>query len=168
MPSITEDNLTFDFPTNWTAVKHDKLSFYRHQFQSTKVKAVDILAIDPQGRCWLIEIKDYRKGHQTSVAELAGVVAQKVRDTLAGPATARIRATGGDQQVALASMACSDFRVVLHMENQHLRSALFAQPISLVNVQQDLKRLVEVIDPQIQVVDVKGSAHLPWTVQDSS
>ncbi len=166
MPSITEDNLTFDFPAAWTAVKCDELLFYTKQFQHVlKAKAVDILAIEPGGCCWLIEVKDYRKGHQTSAIKLAEIVAQKVRDTLAGLATARVRATGSDQRVAQTGMTCSDLRVVLHMENPAVTSALFAQAIDPANVQSDLKRQVRAIDPRFQVVDAQSSVHLPWTVQ---
>ena len=166
MPSITERNLRFDFPAKWIAVKYDELSFYTRQFQHVSgAGAVDILAIEPAGCCWLIEAKDYRQGHQTSAVRLAAVVAQKVRDTLAGLATARVRATGGDQRVAQACMTCSDLRVVLHMENPTLASALFTRAINPANVQLALKPLVRAIDSRFQVVDTQNSVHLPWTVQ---
>ncbi len=164
MPLIIEGNLTFDFPPSWTALKYDRSQFYLNEFQHS-AKAVDILAIEPTACCWLIEIKDYRKGHKTSAVRLAGVVAQKVRDTLAGLATARVRATGNDQRVAQASMTCSDLRVVLHMENPAVTSILFSRAINPANVQSELRRKVGAIDSRFQVVDAQSCLHLPWTVQ---
>ncbi len=56
MPSITEGQLTFDFPNGWQVSKFDEWSFYRNQFQQAcgGTKAVDILAADPRTLLWHI------------------------------------------------------------------------------------------------------------------
>ena len=147
-------------------MKYDELLFYTTKFQHVfKAKAIDILAIEPNGCCWLIEVKDYRTGHQTSAVKLAEVIAQKARDSLAGLATARVRATGQEQRIAESSMTSSDLRVVLHMENPSVISALFTKTIDPADVQAALRPLVKSIDSRFQVVDSQTSVHLPWTVQ---
>ena len=166
MPSITEKNLTFDFPPTWIAVKYDKPPFYIKQYQPViNAKAVDILAIEPMVCCWFIEVKDYRQGHQTKIVEIANDVARKVRDTIAGLATARIRAAGDDKQVAQESMNCPEIRVVLHLETPTANSALRITPINPANVQDALKRLIRVIDPHLRAVNIGSSAQLPWQVR---
>lgn len=61
MPRITEGGLVFDFPQGWQAVHFDETAFHR-RFQKMQdgIKALDIIAIAPNGVCWLMEIKDYR------------------------------------------------------------------------------------------------------------
>lgn len=167
MPIIHEGNLTFDFPKDWLAEKYDGWSFYVHQFQQVcgGAKAIDILAVNWGICCWLIEVKDYRRGCQTTALSLADAVAQKVRDTLAGVASARIRATGNERQAADAGLKCANFRVVLHMEQPATVSAIFPSPINRANVLQRLKQLIKAVDPSPQVVDMRTSNSLPWTVK---
>jgi hypothetical protein len=166
VPQITEGNLTFDFPNGWLAEKYDGWSFYVGGFQQVcgGAKAVDILAVNSVTCCWLIEIKDYRLGCQTTALNLAEAVAQKVRDTLAGLATARVRATGIEQQSADAGLKCADFRAVLHLEQPATTSTLFPSPINRANVLQRLRQLIKAIDPNPQVVDMNDLQSLPWTV----
>jgi hypothetical protein len=166
MPSIEEGNLTFVFPKNWLAEKYDQWLFHVRDFQHVcgGAKAVDILAVNLAICCWLIEIKDYRPGCRTTALELADTVAAKVRDTLAGLATARVRAAGGEQRAAEASLDCANLRIVLHMEQPATTSVLFPALINRANVLQRLRQLIKAIDPSPQVVDMNSSQNLPWTV----
>ena len=166
MPTITEGKLTFDFPIGWIAEKYDDWVFHIGSFQNVcgGAKAIDILAVEPASCCWLIEVKDHRTGHQTSAVKLAEVVAQKVRDSLAGLATARVRATGVERLAADGGLDCPDLRVVLHLEQPAATSPLYRSAISRANVLQRLRQLVKPIDPHPLVVDLNGSQNLPWTV----
>ena len=109
MTEITEEALTFTFPSSWQVSKADEWSFYRNQFakrfdgvrlackkcnaevrcrecntvKTIGTKAVDILAIDSESVAWLIEVKDYRRHQRTKAINLADEIAVKVRDSLA-------------------------------------------------------------------------------------
>ena len=167
MPTITEGNLTFSFPACLDC----------REIRSTFVLHPGVPAC-PQGesgrhlggRTDYLLLADRDQGFSPGSPEptlltLRIKSLRKVRDTLAGLATARVRAIGRDQAVAHAGMTCGDLRIVLHMENPPLTSALFTQAISPANVQAELKRLIRAIDSHLQVVDIQTSAHLPWTVQ---
>jgi len=168
VPRIHEGNLIFDFPSDWLAEKYDQWSFHIHHFQQVcgGAKAIDILAVNTV-TCWLIEVKDYRRGCKTTALELADVVAQKVRDTLAGLASARVRGLGTERQAADACLKCADLRVVLHVEQPAAASAIFPSPINPANVLQRLRQLVKAVDPKPLVVDISASPkhQLPWAVK---
>ncbi len=53
---IVEDQLSFDFPAPWIALKFDHTAWYRETIK-TRVKAVDIVAFSGS-RHWWIEVKD--------------------------------------------------------------------------------------------------------------
>ena len=85
MTTITEGALTFSFPAGCQASKYDDWSFYSNQFQpvANGCKAIDILCVEGNVS-WLIEVKDYRWHPRTKAIDIAGELATKVRDTLAG------------------------------------------------------------------------------------
>ncbi len=100
MPSLQEGELTFDFPDEGSDVaKYDEWSFFRNQFQTVCGRAggVDFIFVEHQ-RTWLIEVKDHRNHRRTKVADLAGEIAAKVRDTLAGLAACRCNANDTDER----------------------------------------------------------------------
>ncbi len=166
MPTIIEGDLQFEFPDTWIAEKYDEWDFHKRKFSHVcnGSKAIDILAIDPGACCWLIEAKDHRMGHSTTAVDLAMLVAQKFRDSLAGLATARVRAAGVEQQASDAGLDCPELRVVLHLEQPPTTSPLFTVAINPANVLQRLKQLVKAIDPRLHVVDINRSQNLPWNV----
>ena len=166
MATIVEGNLTFDFRPHWITLKYDASVFHVVEFAHVcgGSRAIDIFACEPAGCCWLIEIKDHRRGHRTTAVALAELVAAKVRDSLAGLATARVRALGGERQAADDCLRCQDLRIVLHLEQPPATSSLRAVAINSANVLQRMRQLVKAIDRNPQVVDISGSAHLPWTV----
>ena len=112
MPRLQEGRLTFDFPDGGPDVaKYDEWSFFRNQFQTVcgGVTAVDFIFVET-ARTWLIEVKDYRHHRRTKVADLAGEVAAKVRDTLAGLAACRCNANDAMEQ-RIAARALSTRRL---------------------------------------------------------
>jgi len=72
MPTITEGKLTFTFPDEWNVSKYDDWGHYRNQFIKVcgGVKAVDVLALEPQGKDARVAVRSARGGHPRAVAEL--------------------------------------------------------------------------------------------------
>lgn len=165
---IEEKRLTFRFPDQAIASKYDDWAHYRHQFNPAfgGTKAVDILYADEMVG-WLIEIKDYRVGCQITAAELADVVALKVRDTLAGLVSAKLHANDPDERrVATAMLRCRTLRVVLHMEQPAKHSKLRPRAIDPTAVLIKLKGLLKAIDPHPCVVDQSTlKAEMKWEVE---
>lgn len=92
MHEVTEDRLVFHFPDDWHVVKYDdKRSFASRRFKIDGTKKVDILALSPDSRLLVIEIKDFRHHAIENMHRLKPdgddplhiEVAKKVRDTMA-------------------------------------------------------------------------------------
>ena len=167
MPAITEGDLIFTFANGWSAEKYDGWSHYRNQFMSTcgGTKAMDVLAMEPQGCCWLVEVKDYRRHRRTKTIHLAEEVAKKVRDTLAGLVSARFHANdAGEMDAAKRALRSTNIRVVLHLEQTTKPSGLFPRAIDPADVLQRLKQLIKAIDPHPRVVESARMASIPWEV----
>ncbi|WLG57710.1 hypothetical protein PSH77_04130 [Pseudomonas extremorientalis] len=165
---IQEDRLTFHFPANAMASKYDEWTHYRRQFNGAfgGTKAVDILYIE-NSIGWLIEIKDYRIECKISAADLADVVALKVRDTLAGLVSANMHAYDQEERrVARKLLGCRKLRVVLHIEQPEKKSKLRPQAIDPAAVLQKLKGQVRAIDPHPSVVSQNNlKAIMQWRVE---
>ncbi|WP_435020598.1 hypothetical protein TA3x_001918 [Tundrisphaera sp. TA3] len=193
MISIVEKSLRFDFPDDWDATKFDEWSYYRGQFsrvgdaklgcntegcsgiircpicQAERVagnRGVDIVAIDPQAICWLIEIKDYRSTRETRFAPLAEAVTLKVRDTLGCLSAARLNASGGEREIAQRAISCTGLRIVLHLETPPTHSPLLAPAKQRADVLQRLRQFVKPIDPRPRVVSMTDREGLPWSVTE--
>ncbi len=165
---ITEGRLTFTFPAEAMASKYDDWVHYRRQFNGAfgGTKAIDLLYVaDPVG--WLIEIKDYRLNPRTKPTDLADEVAHKVRDTLAGLASAQCNATDRDEKrVARNMLRCRQLKVVLHLEQPAKHSRLRPRAIDPAAVQMRLRTLLKAIDPHVCVVDQHAlKAEMRWTVK---
>lgn len=167
MTSITEGQLTFNFPNGWQASKFDQWSFYRNQFQRVcgGAKAVDILAIEHNACFWKIEIKDYRRHPRTRTIDLPVEVALKVRDSLAALVTARANANDAvEKALAQDALLCGRIRVVLHLEQPPKHSKLFPRAIDPAKVKQSLKQLIKAIDPHPLVLETNQMNGVAWTV----
>ena len=168
MPSLQEGDLTFDFPDDGPDVaKYDQWSFYRNQFQTVcgGAKGVDFVIVEAQ-QTSLIEVKDYRHHHRTKVADLAGEVAAKVRDTLAGLAACRCNANDtAEQRIANLALSTPSMGVVLHIEQPVRHSRLFPRVADPGDLTQKLKQLLKAVDPHPRVVD-RHSLHasMCWRV----
>lgn len=127
-----EGQLRFSFERPaWSARKWDEEPAYLEGLQRFDGKAVDIIATLNQRSLHLIEVKDPR-GHwieyrdRYPVEELAGIVADKVRDTLAGLVFGRDRHPGEHLLVHLKTLFARDEKVlvVLWLESFALQPAL--------------------------------------------
>ncbi|APW60528.1 hypothetical protein [Paludisphaera borealis] len=167
MATLTEGKLRFTFAEDWTVSQYDDWGHYRNQFIKVcgSIKAVDVVAIEPNGCCWLLEIKDYREHVRTKTIHLADEMAEKVRDTLAGLVAAQFRADDESEKIAAKqALRATSLRVVLHLEQPTKPSKLFPRAINPATVLQRLRQLIKAIDPHPQVVETATSRNLPWTI----
>ena|SRR5690554_218855 len=149
------------------ASQYDEWSFYRKQFIKVAggTKAVDFIYVDKVGNVtWLIEVKDYRHPEAKSIkpSELAGVVAQKVCDSLAGLAAARCNANDAtEREFSEAALTTGSIRVVLHMEQVN-RNHRFIDP---ANVLTKLKQQIKAVDAHPVVVSQASlKTNMRWIV----
>ncbi len=87
---FNESDLTFFFPTDWVVRKFDDTVAYQ-SLSGHGLKGVDFIALSPDGKLWLMEVKNYRprndeRGQEHRAIrrrpqELAEHVAQKFHDT---------------------------------------------------------------------------------------
>ena len=169
MTRIMVGNLTFRFPNGYEASKYDDWSFYRNQFQAIAngSKAIDILCVGHR-TAWLIEIKDYRRHPRTKPIDIADEVATKVRDTLAGLATAAKDANAAQEhQYARQAMAMYKWRVVLHLEQSATSRRLWSKPIDTAKLLKKLRtRTLKAVDAHPIICDRSTlPLSIPWTVR---
>ena len=169
MTTITEGALTFSFPAGCQASKYDDWSFYSNQFQpvANGCKAIDILCVEGNVS-WLIEVKDYRWHPRTKAIDIAGELATKVRDTLAGLASAAKGANEADErQYAHQSLAKRQWRVVLHLEQSTTSRRLRPKPIDTATLLLKLRtKKLKAVDAHPVICDRNNLPHvIPWTVQ---
>ncbi|WP_165226835.1 hypothetical protein [Aquisphaera insulae] len=169
MISITEGRLTFDFPDGWNAMKYDAWTYYIRSFQSVGggCKGVDLVAFPSSSRdcLWLIEIKDYEVAPRQKNLELVEEIVIKVRDTLAGLAAARWRATKEDE-AGFASLAlqCRDVKVVLHLEQPRNPTRLHpTEDVSKLVLK--LKERLRAIDNHPRIASLNDGRSFGWTVR---
>lgn len=168
MPRLQVGRLNFNFPTAWKACSYDQLEFYRCQFQkvASGLKAVDLLALGPDGTGWLIEVKDYRQHRRTKVIGVVEEMIGKVISTLSGIIPASIRANdASERNFAKSFSQIRDLRVVFHLEQPRVHSRLFPRVFDPANVTKKLKQKLKPVDPHPEVVEIATMGHLPWTVQ---
>jgi hypothetical protein len=167
MPSITEGKLHFDFPENWQVTKYDDWAFYKNQFSKLQdgLKAIDILAIDPETTVWFIEIKDYRQHQRTKFTELADEVVLKTLHTLAALLPAGVNANEPEEKTFAQNVLCAKkLRVVLHLEQPGKHSRLTPRAIDPANISQKLRGKLKAIDAHPKVVERQNMQNLVWQV----
>ncbi|HEY9069535.1 MAG TPA: hypothetical protein VIV61_04720 [Candidatus Ozemobacteraceae bacterium] len=149
----------------------DRWSYYRNQFSKMcvqgrrGVKAIDILALDPDKTAWLIEVKDYRRHRRTKPEDLADEVSKKVFDTLAALLPAGIRATEDrEKQAARAMLQARGLRVVLHLEQPRHPSKLFPKVCDPSLILMKLRHHLKAIDPHPVVVNIGQPGPMEWRV----
>ena len=164
--AATVDGLRLDMPGGWWVWKYDDSAFHRNQFQNFAggSKAVDAVALAMDDTLWLIEIKDYRRHRRSKPASVFVEVAEKVRATLAGLATARTRASDQDERNRAAqAMRCGRIRVALQLAQPVKPSRLFPQVVDPVDAEMQLRRAVRAIDPHALCATGSIDDHrLPW------
>ncbi|MGK4007141.1 hypothetical protein WMF31_31250 [Sorangium sp. So ce1036] len=167
MPTVAVDGLDFEFPSTWMVSKYDEWTFYRKQFSRVRdgLKALDLLAVDPEGTAWLIEVKDYRGHVRTKPSALDDEVAGKVLDTLAALLPAKVNANDAQEaEMAAAVLGAKKLRVVLHLEQPEKHSTLRPRAINPADVQQALRRRLKPIDAHPLVAETSRMGSLAWKV----
>jgi len=168
MIRVEVDGFVFEFPDGWNPSKYDEWSFYRDGFVKVRdgIKAIDVLAVDPDGVAWFIEAKDYRVNPRTKPSELGDEVVQKVLDTLAALLPARLHATKAEEQeLADAVLRAPRLRVVLHLEQPEKQSRLFPRAIDPAHVQLKLRQRLKPIDAHPKVTEKSTMRGVPWRVE---
>lgn len=80
-----ESGLVFSFPRGWGVRHYDRHTYYRG-LSGQGLKAVDFMALAPDGSLWLIEVKNFRRRREflpvlKTPAELGAQLLQKTADT---------------------------------------------------------------------------------------
>ena len=90
----------------------------------------------------------------------------KVRDTLAGLAACRCNAEDGkERRIANRALSTERLGVVLHLLKPGTDSKLFPRVADPASLKQELKQLVNPVDPNPEVVDQHSlQAPLSWQV----
>ncbi len=163
------DGLRLTMPEGWWVWKYDDSAFHRNQFQNFAggSKAMDAVAMANDGILWLIEIKDYRRKRRSKPSSVFAEVADKTRSTLAGLATARVRANDQTEiDLARQAMMCRKIRVVLQLVQSINPSKLFPQVVEPQDAQIKLRQKVKAIDPRAMcAVKRMNDGNLPWQTE---
>lgn len=150
MPNVTEKAFTYQFPSDWRAVKFDKDAFYQEHFKSFAggTKAVDVLAFGENDELWLIKQKDYRQGAQIGTVELLAAVAKKMSGTLACLVAARSCAAPDSASAKLAHDALHKHKIrcALHIEQREKPSKLYPQVIDPKSIRDKLRQTLRAVD----------------------
>ena len=161
--SLSVERLVFSFPRGWLASKYDDWSFYRNQFSSQGggIKAIDLLALSPNGDAYLIEVKDYRHPDAVRPSELPQAIADKVLMTLAALLPAKLRASdAGERESADKILQCKKLRVIAHVEQPRAHRPL----VDPADLRMKLRQLLRAVDPHVKVVSTSHMSSLGWTV----
>jgi hypothetical protein len=157
------EKLTFTIPAGWQASKYDDWLFYRRQFsrQHNGIQAVDVLAKEPNGTAYLIEVKDYRHPDTEKPSQLPQAIANKVLMTLAAMLPARLN--GSDQAeraMADAVLTCNKVRVIAHIELPKAHQPV----VDPADLKQKLAQLLRAVDAHPKVVSMTNAHGLGWAV----
>lgn len=158
---------TFERP-DWEAVPWDTDPAYMRGLRESEGKAVDIVATRHHRALHLIEVKDPRGDTTTyrgrySNDEVAQIVADKVRDTIAGLVFARGRFADGHLLPHLRTMFDRDERiiVVLWLESFELEPTLALTLTTLI------KRKLSWLRPKVVVTSRELWRGMPGLLVES-
>ena len=85
----SESGMLFRFPVDWSVRRYDQHTYFRG-FSGHGLKGVDFVAVEPPGRLWLVEAKNFIPRQQQfpviikSAAALGVQLLQKTEDTVRG------------------------------------------------------------------------------------
>lgn len=161
--ALQVEALTFTFPAGWQASKYDDWSFYRNQFarQYNGIQAVDVLAKEPNGTAYLIEVKDYRHPDTEKPSQLPQAIANKVLMTLAAMLPAKLNGNDpAERAMADTVLTCHKLRVIAHIELPQAH-----QPaVNPADLKQKLAQLLRAVDAHPKVISKHSMPGLGWTV----
>ena len=151
--SLTADveGMRLTVPAGGWIWKYDDSVFHQGGFQNFAggSKAVDAVALEPDGTLWLIELKDYRRNPRRKPSSVFDEMASKVRSTLAGLAVARVSAGDAKERTrAGQALGCARLRVVLQLAQAGKQHRLFRQVVDPVDGDIQLRRAVKQVDSQ--------------------
>lgn len=173
MPEIIEGELCFRFPDGWLVSKFDADDgFAVRKFQIDRTKKVDILALSPKPKLYIIEIKDFR-GHDIENRDrlktdgddpLHVEVAEKVRDAIS---TLVAAFRSGDKTLKpfcehLFGGRNREAEVILHLERDDARARTVKGHRSRADIQSKLKQLVQPYNFRCLVS--QKADYAPWKV----
>ncbi len=168
MNVFTEGRLSLTFPDGWSVSQYDRWGFFdRFKSACNGNKGVDLLALDAlDNGLWLIELKDYRQHPHQKNIPLWEEMALKVRDTLAGLASAKFNASGSELVFAQKFLGAQRLSVVLHLERPAHPSRLFGTLPENADLTMKLKQLLKPIDahPRVTSIDMPLPG-APWRVE---
>ena len=147
--SVDVEGMRLTMPPGWQAWKYDDSVFHQGQFQGFTggIKAVDVVALEPNHTLWLIELKNYRQNRRRKPSSVFDEVASKVRDTLAGLAIARVRADVQQERArAQQALSCTQIRVVLQLAQSGKPHRLFPQVVDPLDGALQLRKAVKQVD----------------------
>jgi len=163
MTTIQVERLTFTFPAGWLASKYDEWSFYRNRFarQFDGIKAVDLIALDPESTAYFIEVKDYRHPDTEKPSELPLAIAKKVLMTLAALLPVKLNGNDpGECAMAASVLSCRKLRVVAHVELPQSHRSV----VDPADIRQKLAQLLRAVDAHPKVVSMNALRGLAWQV----
>ena len=163
---IKVEQLIFDFPGSWYAMKFDDSNYYRRQFGRMwqRISSVDLVAVSNDGIAFFIEVKDYRLARESGPSELPEIVAHKVFDTLAAQIPCKLHATEEDERLICKKVClASDLIVVLHLEQPQTRVGIF-RPYDRALIQQKLRQLLKPVHARPWVLCMDSMGNAPWSV----
>jgi len=85
---FSESGMRFHFPSDWLVRRYDQHTYFRG-FSGYGLKGVDFVAVEPSGRLWLVEAKNFIPRQEfpviiKSAAVLGAQLLQKAEDTVRG------------------------------------------------------------------------------------
>jgi identified by metaGeneAnnotator len=162
--SIKEGELEFIFSEDVFPTKYDGWVHYRKQFKDKCYKdnkAVDFIVYNSD-KAWFCEIKDFRQNDRNKEKiPLCDEIALKVRDTLAGLVSAKLRANNTEEKnFAKEVLTRSTINIILHIEQPN-NSPYY----NLSDLKDKLRQLLKAIDPHVKVMNRTHSfPNIPWSV----
>lgn len=173
MPKIIEGELCFRFPDGWQAVKFDdKKGFAVGKFRIQGTKKVDILALSPEPKLYIIEIKDIHNNEIENRDRLKTdgddplhvEVAEKVRDSVS---TLLAAFRSGDESLKpfcehLFGGRNREAEVILHLERDNARARTTKGYRSRIDIETALKQLVQPYNFRCLVS--QKADYAPWKV----
>jgi hypothetical protein len=165
---IEEKNLRFSF--EFDAIKFDDTSYYRDCFNKIKngTKAIDILAVN-SNIGYLIEIRDYTHPatKDKKLIDLIEAILNKVISTLAAILPMKNNANIQlEKDIATLFSKTTEIKIFLHIEFPPPESNLEQASWSCQKIQMKLKRRLQSIDVDPQVVTKKYPDNFPWKVTE--
>lgn len=165
--SILVDGMQLLFADDWAVSKYDEWTYYKSHFIKIKdgVKAVDIVAVDPEDVLYLIEVKDYRGRTREKTMPIEIEFQEKVFCTLAALIPAKCNAVDlHEAHVAGRAAAARSVRLFFQLDEDPSANKLDPQSTRRAQFSQILRRRLGAIDATLRVYSSDALNGVPWQV----